>query len=295
MSGGPVVVTGASGMIGRHLCAFLARRGREVRALVRDPDAFARLRPGLRAGRCDLPDVLDESLLAGADAVVHCAYPTRLTDLAAIHRIEEGGMRRIVNAARRAGVRVVFVSTIVADPNCPSQYGRGKHALEALLDPARDAVVRPGLVLAREGQGLFQQMRDAARTTHVLPVFGGGRQPLQTVHVDDLCEAFARVLDGGLTGAFNVAEADPLTMAEFLRTMAARLRTRLVLLRLPFAPVLAVVRACEGLGVSLPLRSESLFGIRALRRVPVADDLRRLGIAVRSAQESLMADILDPN
>jgi nucleoside-diphosphate-sugar epimerase len=138
-------------------------------------------------------------------------------------------------------------------------------------------------------------MRDAARRTHVLPVFGGGRQPLQTVHVDDLCEAFARVLDGGLTGAFNVAETDPLTMAGFLRTMAARLRTRLVLLRLPFAPVLAVVRTGEALGLSLPLRSESLLGIKALRRVPVADDLRRLGVAVRSARESLMADVLDPN
>jgi nucleoside-diphosphate-sugar epimerase len=295
VSGGAVVVTGASGMIGRHLCAFLARRGREVRALVRDPDAFARLRPGIRAGRCDLPDVLDESLLAGAEAVVHCAYPTRLTDVAAIRRIEEGGMRRIVDASRRAGARVVFVSTIVADPNAPSQYGRGKHALEAQLDPTRDAVIRSGLVLAREGQGLFQQMRDAARTTHVLPVFAGGRQPLQTVHVDDLCAAFARVLDGGLTGTFNVAEPDPLTMAAFLRAMAARLRTRLILLRLPFAPMLALVRTCEGLGVSLPLRSESLLGIKALRRVPVTDDLRRLGIAVRSAQESLMADILDPN
>lgn len=295
MSARPVVVTGASGMIGRHLSAFLAARGREVRALVRDPGAFARLRPGIRAGRCDLPDVLDESLLEGAEAVVHCAYPTRLTDLAAIRRVDEEGTRRIVDASRRAGARVIYVSTIVADPGAPSYYGRSKHALEQLLDPGRDAVIRPGLVLAGEGQGLFQQMRDAARRTHVLPLFGGGRQPLQTVHVDDLCGAFASVLDRGLSGAFNVAEPEPITMAAFLRTMAARMGIRCVLVPLPFTPVLAAVRAGEALGLRLPLRSESLLGIKALRRVPVADDLARLGVAVRSAAESLMADVLDPH
>jgi hypothetical protein len=35
------------------------------------------------------------------------------------------------------------------------------------------------------------------------------------------------------------------------------------------------------------LRSESVLGIKALRRVPVTEDLRRLDLAVRSAAESL--------
>jgi nucleoside-diphosphate-sugar epimerase len=293
MSSRAVVITGASGMLGRHLCSVLAARGREVRALVRDPDAFARLRPGIRAGRCDLPDVVDETLFEGAEALVHCAYPTRLVDPAAIRRVNEDGTRRVLDAARRAGVaQAVFVSSVAAHPEAASYYARSKHALEGLFDPARDAVIRPGLILAREGQGLFQQMRDAARRTHVLPLFGGGRQPLQTVHVDDLCEAVGRVLDRRLTGAFNVAEPEPLTLAAFLRLMARRLGIRCLLLPLPFAPVLAAVRAMEAAGVPFPLRSESLLGIKALRRVPVAEDLRRLGLAVRSAEESLMADVL---
>lgn len=296
MSGGSVVVTGASGMLGRYLCAALAARGREVRALVRDPDAFARLRPGMRAGRCDLPDVLDEALFEGAGAVIHAAYPTRLTDLGAIKRVNEEGTRRVIEAARRAGVaRMVFVSSVAAHPEAPSYYARSKHALEGFFDPTRDAIIRPGLILAREGQGLFQQMRDAARRTHFLPLFGGGRQPLQTVHVDDLCAAFDRVLERGLSGAFNVAEPQPLSMRDFLRLMATRLGIRLVLLPLPFGPVLAAVRGFEAAGVPFPLRSESLLGLKALRRVPVADDLRRLDVAVRSAAESLMADLLATN
>src|SRR5262249_12216859 len=68
-----VAVTGASGFLGRALCAHLAARGVETRPLVRDPAAFS-LTGASRAARCDLPDVLDESALAGAAAVVHCAY-----------------------------------------------------------------------------------------------------------------------------------------------------------------------------------------------------------------------------
>jgi nucleoside-diphosphate-sugar epimerase len=283
-----VAVTGASGMIGRHLCDHLAGRGWQVRALVRDPDAFGRLRPGIPAARCDLPDTLDERALADAEVVIHAAYPTRLTDLDRIRREAEEGTRRLFDASRRAGVgRFLFISSIVATPDAPSYYGQNKYALEALVDHGRDAIVRPGLVLAREGQGLFQQMRDGMLRTHVLPVFGGGRQPLQTVHVDDLCEAIARVIDHGLVGGFNVAEPEPFSFAEFLRRLARRLRTRCVLVPLPFAPTLAAVRLFERLGIPFPLRSESLLGIKALRRVPVADDLRRLDLRLRSADESL--------
>jgi nucleoside-diphosphate-sugar epimerase len=287
-----VAVTGASGSLGRALASHLAGRGWTVRALVRDPAGFARLRPGIAAARCDLPDVLDPAALAGADAIVHAAYPTRLTDVEEIRRVNEEGTHRVLATARAVGVpHTVFVSSIAAAPDAPSYYARSKHALESLFDPARDAVVRPGLILAREGQGLFQQMRDGMRRTHALPVFGGGRQPLQTVHVEDVCEAIARVIERRLGGSFNVAEPDPMTFAVFLRALARGLGVRCLLVPLPFAPVLATVRALEARGIPFPLRSESLLGIRALRQVPVADDLRRLDLRVRPAAESL-ADLV---
>jgi nucleoside-diphosphate-sugar epimerase len=289
VSGRAAAVTGASGLVGRALAARLAARGWDVRALVRDPTAPVEP-AGVRAGRCDLPDTLDESLLAGADAVVHCAYATRETDPARARRVNEDGTRRLLEAARRAGVgRFVFVSTVAAHPDAPNYYARSKHALEGLCDPGRDLVVRPGLVLAREGRGIFHMMRDVARRTHVIPLFGGGRQPLQTVHLDDLCEGIVRALERDVTGAVNIAEPAPLTMKAFLRAMVARLGVRCLFVPLPFAPVLAGLRAVEALRVPFPLRVESLLAIKGLRRVPVADDLRRLDLTVRSAEESLAA------
>jgi nucleoside-diphosphate-sugar epimerase len=285
-----VAVTGASGMLGTHLCRALASRGFSVRALVRSPGSFAPV-PGVHVGRCDLPDGIDEASLAGASALVHCAYATRTTDLAEARRVNEEGTRRLLEASRRAGIpRFVFVSTIAAHPDAPNYYARSKYALERLCDPGRDLVVRPGLILAKEGQGLFQQMREGMRRTGVMPLFGGGRQPLQTVHVDDLCEAFARALETGLTGTLQVAEPEPPTFGGFLRMLAERMGVRCRFVPLPLPPVLAAVRVLEALRVPFPIRSESLLGIRALRRVDVSEDCRRLDLVPRSARESL-ADV----
>jgi nucleoside-diphosphate-sugar epimerase len=282
-----VVVTGAAGFLGGRLCRALAARGWAVRALVRRPGTTA-VPPDVPVGRLDLPDAIDVELLAGADAVVHAAWATRETDPGRAERQNVEGTRRLVEAVRQAGsARVLFVSSVAAARDAPNAYGRTKAAAERLLDPARDLVVRPGTILSRDGGGIFGLMRDLMRRLHVVPLFGGGRQPLQTVHVDDLCEAIARAVERGSTGAINVAEPAPLPFRDALRLVAARMGVRCLFIPVPFAPALAAVRTMERFGLPTPLRSESLLGMQGLRAVPVADDLRRLDLRVRSLDESL--------
>lgn len=282
-----VAVTGAAGYLGRPLCARLLQQGFVVRALVRDPSAFAM--PGVQAARCELPDVLDPGALDGADVLVHAAYATREPDVDRARRVNEDGTRRVLDAARAAGAKTIFVSTIDARPDAPSYYARSKHALESLMAPDRDLVLRPGFILSAAGRGRFQELVGAMRSTHVVPLFGGGRQPLQTVHVDDVCEAVVRALENGVTGAVNVAEPEPVSLGAFLRMTAARARIRVLFVPLPFGPILAGLRVVESLRLPFPLRSESLLGMQGLRVVPVAADLARLGLRVRPAAESLAA------
>jgi len=188
---GPVAVTGATGFVGKRLVERLHERGVDVRAMVRDPEAsYPFARPGIARFRCDLPDTIDLAALEGARAIVHCAYTTRFTDMDSARRSNEEGTRALLEKSRAAGVRqFIFLSSQSAHEEAKSYYGRSKLELERLLSPDTDAILRSGLVIGREGNGLFHRMRDMIRGARVIPLFGGGKQPIQTIHVDDLCAA----------------------------------------------------------------------------------------------------------
>ncbi len=254
---------------------------------MRNAEAYPFSERGIERVQVDLPDLFDIASLDGVDTVIHAAYATRFRTVAAARRVNEEGTARVLGAARAQGVRrFVFISSTSAHPEARSYYGRSKFAWEKRLDPARDLVVRPGLVLAHD-DGLAQRLWRAVARLPVVPLLGGGRQIVQTVHIDDLCEAFVRALDLDLTGAINVAEAEGGSMRELLTLLACAAGTRPLMLPLPVTPVLWALRALEALRLPLPVSSENLLGLVALRRVETAADLQRLGIPLREARASV--------
>lgn len=285
-TGRTIAVTGANGLLGSALCEHLARQGFQVRALVRDTAAYPWKQPGIERFHLALPGQLDAAALKGADAVIHCAYMTRFTSLEAARQVNEEGTRQLLRASREAGVpRFIFISSTSAHAEAESYYGRSKFALERELDPSRDLALRPGLIVG--DTGLFQRMRATIRKLPVVPVFGGGRQVIQTVHIDDLVRGIEAALDRGLTGLLTVAEPGGVTLRELFLSMAAQLGRRRFILPLPYAPVLLALRMVEKLRLPLPVSSENLLGMRGLRHVPSEADLARLGLRARSAAESL--------
>jgi len=281
------LVTGSAGLLGRHLCERFLANGWTVRGLVRDPERLAApLPPGVRVYRGDLPDGLDETAFEGVDVVVHCAYMSRHTTLAEARAVNEEGTAAVLSASRRHGVRrFVFISSTGAHPDARSYYGRSKLLIEGTLDLERDLIIRPGLILGHGG--LFERVRSSLASFGVVPVFEGGRQRIQTVHVEDLVLAIEKAVEDDRVGRFVVAEPEGIELRELFRAMARRMGRRLVLVPLPAGPVLTVLRVFERVGVRLPLSSENVLGALSLRTQPSGADLDALGVRVRGTSESL--------
>jgi hypothetical protein len=178
-----VLVTGATGLVGRAACAALVERGHAVTAVSRAPGAAARLAAGVRlvAGDPAEPGPWQDAL-AAADACLHLAGEPiaegRWT-AAKKRRIRESRVRSTENVAavvRERGPKVLVSGSAVGfygsrgDEVLDETSAGGDdfladvcRAWEAAAAPARErarvVLLRTGIVLAREGGALPRLVR----------------------------------------------------------------------------------------------------------------------------------------
>ncbi|GAA4742953.1 TIGR01777 family oxidoreductase [Gordonia alkaliphila] len=253
-----IAVTGASGLVGTQLCAFLTTGGHRVIRLVRRPANG----PDERTWNPDAPAA---DLLTGVDAVIHLAgapIAGRFTDRhkAAIRDSRVGPTRRLAElAAARTGVVFVSASAIGfyghARPGeeLDEQAAAGDDFLAHIVQQWEEATapaataglrtvqVRTGIVQSPLGGTLgLQRPIFAAGLGGPL---GGGHQVLSWIDLDDLIDVYHRALyDDGLRGPVNAVAPQPASANEYADTLAHVLR-RPALLRVPeFGPQLLLGR-----------------------------------------------------
>lgn len=121
-----VLVTGATGTLGRAVTTALTGRAHAVRVLTRNPDRAPDLVSVVVGSLADPTAVADA--VDGVDAVVHCATDPRN------HRdVDVAGTRRLIESATRAGSPHLVFPGIVGSDVIPLKYYRSKQAAEELL------------------------------------------------------------------------------------------------------------------------------------------------------------------
>ncbi|MFA6045829.1 MAG: NAD-dependent epimerase/dehydratase family protein [Phycisphaerales bacterium] len=287
---GIIAITGATGLLGRALCEAFAASGWHVRALCRNTGTKF-TNPNISVYACDLPDTIDAAAFAGAQVVIHAAYSMRSVSRDVDRRVNIDGSRAILKLAREAGVhRYIFVSSVSAHARAQGFYGQSKLQLEKDLDPSRDLIIRPGLILDTNA-GLFVRMLKTVKSTGIAPMFGGGHQIIQTVHIADLAAAFVRAVDLDLTGTLVICEPKGMEMRDLFKEMGRLLGRPVRIVSLPFGPVLLVLRCAESLGLRLAVSSDNLLGLRSMEHMDSRPSIERLGVNLRDASQSL-SDLL---
>jgi uncharacterized protein YbjT (DUF2867 family) len=220
-----VLLTGASGFIGRAVAQALRERGHAVVRVLRHPPAGA-----ADVVQADFAGVPRRGWwlahLAGIDAVVNAVGILREQGGQSFRTLHTEAPIELFQACAAAGVRtVVQVSALGADENARSAYHRSKKAADDVLRtlPVAGAVVQPSLVYGPGGTSaaLFNKLAVAP----VLPFPQGGRMRVQPVHVDDVVQGIVRVVEAPPLSVATLPFAGPQPIA--LRDYLAELRAAL--------------------------------------------------------------------
>ena len=258
-----VLVTGASGTIGRPLTAALAAHGYDVRAAVRAPRTQA-FPVGVEV--VQLPDLAGPvdwgALLAGIDAVVHLAGIAHigLSD-AAYDRINHVATEELARACSKSGTRrLVFASSIRAQsgphadrvlaetdvPHPTEPYGRSKLAAEQAVRNAGVpcTILRPVLVYTPEAKGNLANLIRLARSPLPLP-FGRIANRRSLLAVENLISAIRFALEDPRAEGetFIVSDPQAVSVPEIIAICRGAMGRGAGLLPLPLGLFAALFRA----------------------------------------------------
>ncbi len=243
-----ILVTGATGFIGRNLVAKLVEEKHDVTALVRKTSEVKGIPKEVRLVEGDLLDLASlEEAAKGAEVVIHLAamfdfYPK---DVDLLYRVNVQGTRNLLSACKKFSVRrFIYCSTsettgVVKNPpateetkpNPMYEYGKSKVEAERVVrEVAVDGefeyiVLRP---VGVTGPGEFYvgyETIKAIANREISMIPGDGKKRVMFMHVDDLVQGFLSAIrtKDGVNETYLLCTDDVFTYEEVFQFVANHL------------------------------------------------------------------------
>jgi uncharacterized protein (TIGR01777 family) len=282
-----ILITGATGFVGRRLCEMLHQAGHTVRALSRDSVAAKQRVPHLKEvfPWNPLQELPPLQAFEGCDAVVNLAGESIAGRWTApkkqlIRDSRVLGTKNLVNALAQLSSR----PKVLISASAIGYYGdRGEETLTEDAAPGSDFLaqvcrdwenealkaeslgmrvvrLRIGLVLGRGG-GTLQALLPLFRVGLGGPL-GSGRQWWSWIHRDDLCRLIVQILaNENVSGPINATAPQPVRQKEFAQVLGRVLRRPAFLPTPAFALKIALGEFADGILASqraLPRRAQEM-------------------------------------
>jgi len=255
---GRILLTGATGLVGRALMAALTNRGYGVNALSRNKQHS--MLPDVRFFQWDVfANNIDRGCLDGVTAVIHLAgeniaalpwsnkrkrliRDSRIQSILLLYELireqKEHGVAAIVSASASGYYGNRGNEWMTEDKPPAADFlgqtcGDWEHAVgEGRKLGLRTVSLRSGVVLSADG-GIFPKFADFIKKG-LGTVPGTGRQWMPWIHVTDAVTMYIFALEhNGIHGIYNMAAPADITFSQFVRTIAEELKKNLWLPNIP--------------------------------------------------------------
>jgi nucleoside-diphosphate-sugar epimerase len=300
-----ILVTGASGFVGSHLCERLTREGYLVRALVHNTNISAALH------RCEVEvvvgDILDsksiEQAMEGIDVVYHIAALFRRENVSRKKMWETNvlGTKHMLDAAVKAGVqRFVHCSTVgvlgdIENPpaNEKSPYRPDDYYQETKAESERVVlqyiaegrlpivIFRPGGIYGPRDLRFLKLFKAIKNKRFVM--LGSGEVIYQMIYIDNLIDGIllCGTKEKIIGNVYILTGNEQLTLNQIVQVIAEALDVSPPILRFPVTPVYLASYVCEllckPLGINPPLYRRRVNFFRKMRCFDISKAKLELG------------------
>jgi len=250
-----ILVTGATGFVGRHLIRRLGTTGEGVRCLVRPGS------PGLLWLQEQSVEVAPGSLLnaaavagacRGIRKIVHLAAPTNEGNDQVVEQLHRQGVDILMQAARAARVeRLIMLSPLGTASSAGRPFLRSRGQAEDLLRESRlpFVILQSSLIFGRNDRLISGMLRLLQRTGLML-IPGTGKTMLQPIWVGDVVSCLLRALSDEemLDRTIPIGGPQHLTYEEIAEQVAKMLNLPRVKIHLSRRMVSWMARLLSGVG-----------------------------------------------
>lgn len=278
-----VLITGASGFVGKHLTEALCNTKQIDRIYTlshRSPLSSTDQKVRVISGDMDSIEkvIMSESI----DTVIHLAAIWRTNNKKDIYNCNTAGTANIISFCKKNNIgNILFLSTVNIYLKHKGDYALSKIDAEELIKNSglNYYILRPSLIYGANDPGL-SRIINHIKKSKLFPVFGDGKKTEQPIYIHELIRLITTILFSGEKNIIiDACGRTACTYNELLDTIAHILKKKIYKIHIPVAPVQLILHFIEALNLPFPLNSEQVAHIdenldRDMRTIEAKYNLR---------------------
>ena len=286
-----ILVTGASGYIGRHIVEALRAQNHDLVLTSRRAHKGSKSQDWRVVDFATAHSVDDwREHVENVELVINAVGIFKQTRSQTFEALHDKAPRALFNACKQSGVkRIIQISALGTDEMATSHYHLSKKSADdALADLGIEWVVlRPSLIVG--GEGVSWRFFQALATLPIVPVIGNGMQPLQPISIADVTKAaLASIHRSEVLGKrIDLVGSECLKLENYLQVLSKWLgREKFFPVHIPYG-LAAPLASISGLFVNMPLNRQAVLMLKGARRYNEKEGADSLGFAPKGLSSYL--------
>lgn len=249
-----LIVSGANGFTGRHVCEELISRNIKFSVILRPgTNDYWMIKKNITVFYSDLSDSNKLfKILENFDSLINIAS------------LGFGTAKHIVEACEKASLkRVIFISStsIFTSLNASSKKIRNKAENTIKKSSLIWSIIRPTMIYGTPKDRNMIRLIRWIDNVPIIPIFGDGNSLQQPVYVKDLAKLIVDVLDNkkSFKNDFNISGKYPLTFNKIIKEISEILNKKPLKIYLPYLLFVRIISLLEYLKINFPIKSEQIL------------------------------------